>query len=99
MSNVVDEESPGAHINIADGELTLTAKTKAGESTAAFPVAYDGAPFYVLLNARYLADMLRVVEGNVNEFHCKDESCAAVFVCDDFKHVIMPLAKERNSGR
>jgi len=95
VSNVVDEESPGADINIAAGELTLTAKTKTGESSSAFPVAYDGSPLSVLLNARYLADMLRVVEGDVVEFHCKDESSAAVFVCDDFKHVIMPLAKER----
>lgn len=99
VSNVVDEESPGADINITAGELTVTSKTKTGEASSAIPVAYDGNAVSITLNARYVADMLRVVEGDVIELHCKDESSAAVFICDDFKHVIMPLARERNHGR
>lgn len=84
------EESIGATISLGDGEIKMQSKAEAGNSFSDFPVAYNGDPVSVSLDASFLAEALRAIEEETVEFHCfKDK---ALFVWGDCKHVIMGLA-------
>lgn len=94
---VTNEESRGVDFSFADGTLTLTSLGQdVGSSRIELPVSFDGTPFVVTFDPRFVQEFLRVLEpaGPVT-LNLVDGNSAAVFKADDnYTYVVMPLARD-----
>lgn len=95
---VTNEDSRGVDFAFESGQLVLSSSAAdIGQSKVQLPVAYDGEPFVIRFDVRFVADFLRVVDaaGTV-QLDLIDPDSAAVFRGDDaYVYVIMPLARDR----
>ena len=91
------EESRGVDFAFGDGKVVLVARAAdVGQSRVDLPVAYDGPNIAIMLDPRYVADFLRVLEPERTfTFDLKDSESAGVCSTDDgYGYVIMPLARD-----
>lgn len=90
-SITINEQSCGATVKLADGEISIASSLQeVGETLASFPVSYDGKPTSVKLNVKYLAELLRSIEEESVELHIfKNDK--AMFVWGDCRHIIMGM--------
>ncbi len=95
---VASEESRGIDFTFKDGTLVLSNETaEVGQSRIEMPVVFDGEPFTITLDNRYVADFLKVlspekiftldVQGAEQAAYCSTE--------DNYGYVIMPVQKDR----
>jgi DNA polymerase-3 subunit beta len=92
------EESRGIDFTFGEGKLLLAGSAaEVGQSRVELPIEYGGAPVSIMLDPRFVADFLRVLDPDKNiTFELADAESAAVCTTDDgYGYVIMPLARDR----
>jgi len=94
---VTNEESRGVDFSFNDGTLTLTSVGQdVGSSRIELPISFEGTPFVITFDPRFIQEFLRVLEpaGPV-KLELVDGNSAAVFKADDnYTYVVMPLARD-----
>ncbi len=91
------EDSRGVDFTFAEGKVVLTGRSaERGQSRVEMPVAYDGSPIAIMLDPRYLADFLKVLDPEKTfTLHLLDgESPGVCTTQDGYTYVIMPLARD-----
>jgi DNA polymerase-3 subunit beta len=94
---VASEQSRGIDFQFGEGSLILSAATsQIGQSRVEFPIPYTGPAIKIILDNRYVADFLRVLEPERTVcVDIQDSESAALFTTDDgYGYVVMPLARE-----
>ena len=91
----LSEETGSAEISLADGQLVISSKSGVGESSAAIPVAYDGKPFSIWLNWRYLTACLNAFPPDCDVALKLDTPTSPMVIDrDNTAFVIMPHSPE-----
>jgi DNA polymerase III subunit beta len=97
-SIVADPDSRGVDFQFNNGTLILSAATAdVGTSRVQMPIAYDGEPVGIMLDARYVGDFFRVLDPDktfsidVNS----DTEPAVLRTDDEYLYVVMPMARDR----
>jgi DNA polymerase-3 subunit beta len=91
------EDSRGVDFTFGDGRLVLTGRSAdRGQSRVELPVPYDGSPISIMLDPRFFADFLKVLEPEKTfTLQLIDSENPAVCTTDDgYMYVIMPLARD-----
>jgi DNA polymerase-3 subunit beta len=95
---VTNDESRGIDFAFAEGSLVLSGSTaEVGQSRVEMPVGYAGPPLTVSLDHRFVADFLKVLDGEKTfTFDVENTDSAALLTTDDgYGYVVMPLARDR----
>jgi DNA polymerase-3 subunit beta len=95
---VASDESRGIDFAFSEGSLVLSGSAaEVGQSRVEMPVGYAGPPLTVSLDHRFVADFLRVLDGEKTfTFDVENTESAALLTTDDgYGYVVMPLARER----
>lgn len=99
---ITSEESRGIDFCFRGGSLVLSGQTPdVGQSRVELPIAYDGDELSIMLDPRYVSDVLKVLnpERTIN-LELKDAEGAVVVRTDDgYGYVIMPLSRDRMRGQ
>jgi DNA polymerase III subunit beta len=95
MSILSSEKFKGIKFDINSGSMVISASNpELGEAREELDIAYSGDPLTVRFNARYLIDVLTVLEDEFIELDLRDELSPAILrPADsvDFRSVIMPM--------
>jgi len=94
---VTNEESRGVDFSFKEGTLTLASLGQdVGSSRIELPVSFDGVPFVITFDPRFVQEFLRVLEPAAPvSLQLVDGNSAAVFKADDnYTYVVMPLARD-----
>jgi len=95
---VTSAEHRGVEFTFGEGKIVLAAHgAEMGESHVELPIAYDGPAIPVVLDPRFVADFLRVLDPEQTfQMEMRDAESAVVCSTDDgYGYVIMPLAREQ----
>ena len=95
---VTSDETRGVDFTFEEGNLTLTSRAAdVGASTIELPVPYQGEPFTITFDPRFVADFLKVLEPEATfTVGLNDPDSAAVLRAGgDYIYVIMPLSRDR----
>jgi DNA polymerase-3 subunit beta len=95
VATISEERSRSVKIGIERGKVVLTVRTMAaGQAVEEVEADYDGEPFEVGFNARYLLDVAGQIHGETSEYRFA-EAQTATLVLDpadpDVQYVLMPL--------
>ncbi len=93
---VTSDESRGVDFVFSSGLVTLISQAAdVGNSKVELPVSYDGEEIAIMFDPRFVADFLRVLEPESTvELGLTGGEDPALFRCgDEYKYVIMPLAR------
>lgn len=92
---LADEKSKMVRFEIKSGTLTLVSdNTELGAAREELAVTYDGADVVVGLNARYVLDVLNVVDDEEVILNLKDENHSCLITVDndkDYLGIVMPM--------
>ena len=94
---VTDENHRGVDFTFGDGRVVLSGRgAETGEALVELPIAYDGAALPVMLDPRFVADFLKVLDPDETfSFYIRDaESAVIAATGDGYSYVIMPLARD-----
>jgi len=94
MSILAAERSKGVQFSFKNGQLTLSSNNPDfGDAQDTVPVSYEGEETRIGFNARYLLDMLQLVEGDVSLELCGELRPCVVRAKEDpdFLYVLMPM--------
>ncbi|HTY20233.1 MAG TPA: DNA polymerase III subunit beta [Geobacteraceae bacterium] len=95
MSILSSEKFKGIKFDITSGNLVISASNpELGEAREEMDIGYDGDPLTVRFNARYLIDVLTVLEDEFVELDLRDELSPAIMrpaSSTDYSSVIMPM--------
>jgi DNA polymerase III subunit beta len=95
MSILSSEKFKGIKFDIKGGTVEISASNpELGEAREELEVGYAGEPLTVRFNARYLIDVLTVLEDEFIELNLRDELSPAIMrpaAANDFRSVIMPM--------
>jgi len=94
---VTNEESRGVDFAFGDGTLTLTSQGQdVGSSRIELPISFEGEPFVVTFDPKFVQEFLRVLEpASPVTLNLVDGNSAAVFKADgNYTYVVMPLARD-----
>ncbi len=94
---VTSDESRGVDFVFSDGLVTLISQAAdVGNSKVELPVDYQGEKIAIMFDPRFVAEFLRVLESETAvELGLIGGEDPAVFRCgDEYKYVIMPLARD-----
>jgi len=94
---VTSEESRGVDFRFASGLLTMASRAAdVGQSSVELPISYDGPDLTITFDPKFVADFLRVLDaGNSITLNLIDGESPAVFTTDDqYRYVVMPLARD-----
>lgn len=94
VSVLSTEKARGIRLSFRPGKLTFfSTSPEIGEAEEEMDVVYEGEPFEVAFNARYLLDFLQVAKGEVQlRFGKGLKPCVLQEKTDpDFRYVVMPL--------
>jgi DNA polymerase III subunit beta len=95
MAILSSEKFKGIRFDITSGNMVISASNpELGEAREEMDVDYNGDPLTVRFNARYLIDVLTVLEDEYVELNLKDELSPAIVKpagSDDLRSVIMPM--------
>ncbi len=97
-SIVADPESRGVDFQFENGSLVLSAATAdIGTSRVEMPIAYDGKPIGITLDARFVGEFFRVLDNDRGfKFDVNSDTEPAVLKTDDgYVYVVMPMARDR----
>jgi DNA polymerase-3 subunit beta len=101
VSTISSEKSRSVKLSVEGGRVVLTVRNmETGQAVEELEVDYDGDPFEIGFNARYLLDVTDQIGGETAEFRFTDRSASAtmldaVLVLDPtdarVQYVLMPL--------
>lgn len=95
MSILSSEKFKGIRFDITSGNLVISASNpELGEAREELDIEYSGEPLTIRFNARYLIDVLGVLEDEFIELDLRDELSPAIMrpaASMDFRSVIMPM--------
>jgi DNA polymerase-3 subunit beta len=92
---LADEKSKMVRFEIQKGNLSLISdNTDLGAAHEEMPIEYDGEEVSIGLNAKYVLDILNVIEGDSVTLNLKDQSHSCLFTVgddDQYKSIVMPM--------
>ena len=101
VATISTEQSRGVRLSIESGRMTLTVRNMdAGQAVEELEVDYDGDPFEISFNARYILDVTGQIGGEIAEFRFAEHAGGApsmdpTLVLDPtdagVQYVLMPL--------
>ena len=101
VATISTEQSRAVKLSIESGRMTLTVRNMdAGQAVEELEVDYDGEPFEIGFNARYILDVTSQIGGEIAEFRFAEHAGGATvldptLVLDptdpDVQYVLMPL--------
>jgi DNA polymerase-3 subunit beta len=94
VSTISAERSRSVRMTVEPGRITLTVRSmEAGQAVEELEVDYDGEPFEVSFNARYLLDVTGQIQGESAEFRfgAADPTLVLDPADPDVQYVLMPL--------
>ncbi len=96
VSIVSSERTRGIKMQIETGKLDISSiNPDVGEATEEIAADYEGEPLAIGFNAKYLIDVLQVLEPSAQvEISFTDDVSPAVLRCEgesDFLYVVMPM--------
>ena len=94
VSTISAERSRSVRMTVEPGRITLTVRSmEAGQAVEELEVDYDGEPFEVSFNARYLLDVAGQIQGENAEFRfgAADPTLVLDPADPDVQYVLMPL--------
>ncbi|MEI6206323.1 MAG: DNA polymerase III subunit beta [Desulfuromonadales bacterium] len=95
MAIISSEKFKGIMLEISTAGINISSSNpELGDAKEELDVIYDGEPFSVRFNARYLLDVLAVTETDNVEMRFRDELSPSIIVpekSDSFLAVIMPM--------
>lgn len=95
MSILSSEKFKGIKFDITAGSMEISASNpELGEAREELEIDYAGEPMTVRFNARYLIDVLTVLEDDFIELDLRDELSPVIMkptASNDFRAVIMPM--------
>ncbi|HEY5105493.1 MAG TPA: DNA polymerase III subunit beta [Caulobacteraceae bacterium] len=101
VATISSEKSRSVKLSVEPGKVVLTVRNiEAGQGVEELEVDYDGEPFEIGFNARYLLDVTAQIAGETAEFRFADRAAAstvldATLVLDPtdagVQYVLMPL--------
>jgi DNA polymerase-3 subunit beta len=65
-----------------------------GAAVEALPIEYDGEEVSIGLNAKYVLDILNVIEGDSVTLNLRDQNHSCLFTVpedDQYKSIVMPM--------
>jgi DNA polymerase-3 subunit beta len=97
-SIVSNDESRGLTFSFGNGTLVLAAQTAdVGQTRIELPIPYDAEPIMLVLDNRYVADFLKVLNSEATfSMNVRDADSAALCTTGDgYSYVLMPLARDK----
>jgi DNA polymerase III subunit beta len=100
VATISTEQSRAVKLSVESGRVTLTVRNMdAGQAVEELEVDYEGPPFEIAFNARYILDVTAQIEGETAEFRFADHAGGATMdptlVLDPtdpgVQYVLMPL--------
>jgi DNA polymerase III subunit beta len=98
VATISQEKSRSMKVAVERGKVVLTVRNmEAGQAVEEIEADYDGEPFEVLFNARFLMDVTDQIQGQTAEFRFAEHQIAdaPALVLDpadpDVQYVLMPL--------
>src|SRR5690606_22692675 len=94
---VSNAETRGVDFTLSNGTLRLTSRAAdVGESNVEIAAPYDGEELTVSFEPRYVAEFLKVLEGDQTvTVKLSDSESAALFRAgDSWQYVVMPLSRD-----
>ncbi len=92
---LADDKSKMVRFEIADGLMSLISdNTEMGTAREELAIDYQGESMFVGLNARYLLDVLGVIEYDTVTLNMKNENHSCLITIDedpDYKSIVMPM--------
>jgi DNA polymerase III subunit beta len=89
------EESRGVDLKFTKTELIVSSGTAdIGQAKVRMPISYEGAEMTITLDGRLLGEVLKVFDETSVEVGLIAADDRVLFSQGEFKHVIMPLARE-----
>ena len=95
---VTNEESRGVDFKFGGGKLTLCSRAAyVGQSNVELPIPYDGEELTIIFDPKFVADFLRIIDAGTSiKVNLIDGESPAVFETEDeYRYVVMPLAREQ----
>jgi DNA polymerase-3 subunit beta len=99
---ITSEESRGIDFCFRCGSLVLSGQTPdVGQARVELPIGYDGDEVSIMLDPRYVSDVLKVLDPERTiSLELVDAEGAVVLRTDDgYGYVIMPLSRDRMRGQ
>ncbi|QUD86297.1 DNA polymerase III subunit beta [Phenylobacterium montanum] len=95
VATISAEKSRSVKMTVESGRIVLTVRNmEAGQAVEEIEVDYDGEPFEIGFNARYLLDVCGQIKGETAEFRFADPASPTLVldpVDADVQYVLMPL--------
>jgi len=92
---LADEKSKMVRFEIQKGSLTLVSdNTDLGAAVEEVAIEYDGDEVSIGLNAKYVLDILNVMDVEAVTFNLKDQNHSCLFTSvndDQYKSIVMPM--------
>jgi DNA polymerase III subunit beta len=92
---LADEKSKMVRFEIQKGSLTLISdNTELGAAHEEMPIEYEGKDVSIGLNAKYVLDILNVIESDSVTLNLKDQNHSCLFTVtddDQYKSIVMPM--------
>ena len=92
---LADEKSKMVRFEIQKGNLSLISdNTDLGAAHEEMPIEYEGEEVSIGLNAKYVLDILNVIEGDSVTLNLKDQNHSCLFTVgddDQYKSLVMPM--------
>jgi DNA polymerase III subunit beta len=92
---LADEKSKMVRFEIQKGNLSLISdNTELGAAHEEMPIEYEGEEVSIGLNAKYVLDILNVIEGDSVTLNLKDQNHSCLFTVgddDQYKSIVMPM--------
>ena len=92
---LADEKSKMVRFDIQSGKMTLTTDTtELGEAREEVSVSYSGEDVSVGLNAKYVLDVLNVIDDEEVILHLKDQNSSCLITSNgdkDYQSIVMPM--------
>ncbi|PIQ96201.1 MAG: DNA polymerase III subunit beta [Nitrospinae bacterium CG11_big_fil_rev_8_21_14_0_20_56_8] len=92
---LADEKSKMVRFEIRPGALTLISdNTELGAAREEIAIEYDGEEMFVGLNARYILDVLNVIEDEKVTLNMKDQNHSCLITSDEddrYRSIVMPM--------
>lgn len=95
VSLLADEKSKMVRFEVREGMLTLISdNTDYGAAREEVPISYKGEEMFIGLNARYILDVLAVIEQEKITLNLKDQNHPCLITVDedqDYLSIVMPM--------
>ena len=95
VATISNEQSRAVKLSVETGRITLTVRNMdAGQAVEELEVDYEGEPFEIGFNARYLLDVTDQIQGDTAEFRFADPASPTLVLDPSdagVQYVLMPL--------